>query len=182
MKTLTKTILREITNTISIREEQQGFRKNRSAIDAIFIIKQISEKSLEFNKPAFMCFVDMTKAFDRMMLRDVLDIMTTNGLNYKLINLIYDINTQCRTKIRVGHTTTDDIHIVNTGVRQGDSLSPFLFNLIVDRILESLPRTAGYKMENTFFNVICYADDAVLIADSEDNLQRLLHAFNTKAK
>lgn len=37
-------------------------------------------------------------------------------------------------------------------------------------------------MENTFFHAVCYADEAVLIADSEDNLQRLLHSFNTKAK
>jgi len=37
-------------------------------------------------------------------------------------------------------------------------------------------------MENTYFNVVCYADDAVLIADSEDDLQSLLHSFNQSAK
>lgn len=123
----------------------------------------------------------MTKAFDRVRLKDALEIMRTKGLNHGLLNVIHDINTQCRTKIRVGHTTTEDIH-VNTGIRQGDSLSPFIFNVIMDEIIENLPRTAGYKMGNTFFHAVCYADDAALIADSEDNLQRLLHSFNTKAK
>jgi hypothetical protein len=32
-------------------------------------------------------------------------------------------------------------------------------------------------MGNKEINIICYADDAVLIADSKDNLQRLLHQF-----
>lgn len=174
-------MLEEITKTINIREEQQGFRKNRSTIDAIFIVKQVSEKSIEFNKPAYMCFVDMTKAFDRVRLKDVLEIMRTKGLNHRLINLTYDINTQCKTKIRAGHMTTKDIEI-NTGIRQGDSLSPFIFNLIMDKIIENLPKTAGFKMGGTFFHAVCYADDAVLIADSEENLQRLLHSFNTQAK
>jgi len=31
-------------------EEQQGFRKNRSTTDAIFIIRQIVEKSIEYEK------------------------------------------------------------------------------------------------------------------------------------
>ncbi|GJQ84851.1 hypothetical protein Trydic_g472 [Trypoxylus dichotomus] len=37
-------------------------------------------------------------------------------------------------------------------------------------------------MGNTYFNVVCYADDVVLIAESEDNLQRLFHFFNQSAK
>lgn len=181
LKAFTKTILQEISKTIQIRDEQQGFRKNRSTIDAIFIVRQIVEKSLELNKPAYMCFVDMTKAFDRVRLTDILQILETKGLNPRLINLIYDINTNCKTAIKVQHLFTNEI-LIQTGIRQGDSLSPFIFNLIMDQIIENLPKTAGYKMGNTFFHVVCYADDAVLIADTEDNLQRLLHAFNLKAK
>ncbi|KAI4480031.1 hypothetical protein M0802_014287 [Mischocyttarus mexicanus] len=37
-------------------------------------------------------------------------------------------------------------------------------------------------MRNQDFNILCYADDVVLIANSEDNLQRLLHKFNTTSK
>ena len=67
---LTKIFAEEIANT-GICEEQQGFRKNRSAINAIFTTRQITEKAIEFNKPAFMCFVDLTQAFDRVKLEDV---------------------------------------------------------------------------------------------------------------
>ena len=37
-------------------------------------------------------------------------------------------------------------------------------------------------MSTNEIKIICYADDAILIADSEDNLQRLLYQFTTTAK
>lgn len=52
----------------------------------------------------------------------------------------------------------------------------------MDEIIKNLPRKAKYQIENNFFHAVCYAGDAALIADSEDNFQRLLHSFNTKAK
>ena len=69
-KSPTKIFEEEIADT-GLCEEQQGFRKNRSAIDPIFIIRQINEKTIEFNKPAFMCFVDLTQAFAMVKLKDV---------------------------------------------------------------------------------------------------------------
>lgn len=36
----------------------------------------------------------------------------------------------------------------------------------------------GHMMGNTFFNILSYADDAVLLADCDDNLQKLLFKFD----
>ena len=33
-------------------------------------MRQITEKAIKFNKPAFMCFVDLTQAFDRVKQED----------------------------------------------------------------------------------------------------------------
>ncbi|GJQ68145.1 putative Si dkeyp-35f12.3 [Trypoxylus dichotomus] len=54
--------------------------------------------------------------------------------------------------------------------------------MITDKIIEKLPKIALYKTDNTHFNAICYADGAVLIANSEDSFQRLLHTFNQSEK
>jgi len=72
--------------------------------------------------------------------------------------------------------------IIKNGIRQGDSLSPMLFNLIMDKIIENLPKELGYRMGNDLIHIICYADDAVLIADSEENLQTLLSRFDQIAE
>lgn len=70
---------------------------------------------------------------------------------------------------------------VNSGIRQGDSLSPLLFNIIMDEIIVKVRTGNGYKMGNEEIKIICYAD-AVLLANSEDDLQKLLHMFNITGK
>ena len=46
---------------------QYGFRLGCSITDQIFILKQIFEKSLEYGKDLFACFVDLEKAYDRVL-------------------------------------------------------------------------------------------------------------------
>lgn len=75
LKLLIKIILKKLQPYFEINEEQQGFRVNRSTTDAIFIVRQIVEKATEYNKPAYLCFVDLKKAFDRVKLRDIIIIL-----------------------------------------------------------------------------------------------------------
>jgi hypothetical protein len=63
---------------------------------------------------------------------------------------------------------------VNRGVRLA---GPTVFNLAMNEIIKNIKDKKGYRMSNEEISIICYADDAVLIADREDNLQRLLHQF-----
>lgn len=58
-KLFTKILLDEVAST-GISEKYQGFRKNRSTI---LTIRQITEKAIEYNKTAYMCFIDLTKTF-----------------------------------------------------------------------------------------------------------------------
>ncbi|GJQ70502.1 hypothetical protein Trydic_g22909 [Trypoxylus dichotomus] len=71
---------------------------------------------------------------------------------------------------------------IRTGVRQRNSLSSFIFKKIMDRIIGKLLKIAGYNMGTTYSSDVCCADNTVLIADSEDNLQRLFCYINQSAK
>jgi hypothetical protein len=51
------------------------------------------------------------------------------------------------------------------GVRLVDSLSPLLFKLIKNEIIIQMNRKKGCRMGKKEINIICYADDAVLIAE-----------------
>ena len=73
-KLFTKLLAEYIVDT-GISEEQQGFRCNRSTIDAIFIMCRITEKAIEFDIPAFLCFVDLTKVFAWVILADVIKVL-----------------------------------------------------------------------------------------------------------
>ena len=120
---------------------------NRSTTDAIFIMCQIVEKSIEFNHPAYLCFVDLKKAFDRVRLADVTDCLREREVPEQIDRIIKELNTDTVARIKSNNQTSRPITVTN-GVRQGDSLSPMLFNLIVDKIIANLPRELGYKMVN----------------------------------
>lgn len=66
LKLTTRIITEKLKTIITLEDEQQVFRSGRSCNDAIFLIRQIVKKSIEYNKPAFICFVDLKKAFDRV--------------------------------------------------------------------------------------------------------------------
>lgn len=85
---------------------------------------------MEYNNPAFMCFIDLKKAFDRVQLKDLAHILYSRGIPYKLIKLIENIYRGKRIQTKVNREPTDSISVKN-GIRQGDSF----FNLIMDEII-----------------------------------------------
>lgn len=54
---------------------------------------------------------------------------------------------------------------------------------MMNEIIKEVKNTGtGYRMTNNCLKIICYADDATLISENEDDLQRLLFALNKAAK
>ena len=77
--------------------------------------------------------------------------------------------------VRTGHGTTDWFQI-GKGVCQGCILSPCLFNLYVDYIMRNAgleEAQAGIKTAGRNINNLRYADDTILMAESEEELKSL---------
>ena len=78
--------------------------------------------------------------------------------------------------VRNGHGKTDWFQI-GKGVRQGCILSPCLFNLYAENIMRNAgldEAQAGIKIARTNINKLRYADDTTIMAESEEELNRLL--------
>ena len=78
--------------------------------------------------------------------------------------------------VRTGHRTTDWFQI-GKGICQGCILSPCLFNLYADYIMQNArldEAQAGIKIAGRNINNLKYADDTTLMAESEEELKSFM--------
>ena len=71
-----------------LRDQQAGFRKNRSCADQIATLRIILEQSLEWNSSLYCCFVDYEKAFDSVHRESLWQLLRHYGIPTKLVNII----------------------------------------------------------------------------------------------
>src|SRR5574339_523882 len=155
---------------------QAGFRKGRGTRDQIANICWIMEKSREFQKNIYFCFIDYAKAFDCVDHNKLWKILKDMGIPDHLTCLLRNLYAGQEATVTTGHGTTDWFQI-GKGVRQGCILSPCLFNLYAEYIMRNagLEETqAGIKIARRNTNNLRYADDTTLMAESEEELKSLL--------
>ena len=103
--------------------------------------------------------------FDRPLLYKI------NGKIYKSIQALYGKTSACVTV----NNMFSGWFFTNSGVRQGDSLSPTLFALFINALAEEIKRlNKGVDIDGHNISILLYADDIVLISDNEINLQIML--------
>ncbi len=97
-----------------------------------------------------------------------------DGKVYNSIKSIYRHSSSC-VRIHNQHTNWFDC---KTGVKQGDNLSPTLFSIFINDLVQEVNDLGlGFEIGDTKLSVLLYADDIVLIAKSENHLQTMLNTL-----
>jgi len=73
---------------------------------------------------------------------------------------------------------------IRTGLRQGDALSPILFNLILGKVIREMEigRDERIVMDRTCFSVLAYVNDIVLLGEEEQKVVDLCGRLIESAK
>ena len=181
-------------------DQQQGFRPGRGTADGIFFVKTVQQITNKMKKPAFLLFVDLTAAFDkveRKWLFESIKMRMPSSSNKLLIELLEDI---------YAHTTAslaqdpEDKFDLSTGVRQGGPESPMLYNLFMDFVMRiyierckqngikflklkyripEIASTTGRTASGGMTVDWCgYADDLILVFDDLESLQKGIILLN----
>jgi len=94
--------------------------------------------------------------------------MENFGIPQKYIALVKMCNSNTNLKVRFWQETSTQFK-VQTGLRQGDALSPMLFNLTLEKVVRDM--TKERKMNLGELNVLlAYADDIVIMGNSRDEV------------
>ena len=98
----------------------------------------------------------------------------------RLLNNMYMYTSQ-RLRVKWGNTVSDEFTCLN-GVKQGGVLSPILFCLYMDVLLERLVKAGvGFYIGNHYSGALCYADDLTLISPSRNSMNLMLNICETFA-
>ena len=103
-------------------------------------------------------------------------ILKEMGIPDHLTCLLRNLYAGQEATVRTGHGTTDWFQI-GKGIGQGFILSPCLFNFYAEYIMRNAgleEAQAGIKIAGRNINNLRYADDTILMAESEEDLRRLL--------
>ena len=169
-------LLHRYSDLLCTTDNQFGFRTEHSTDMCVFALKQVIDFYISNNSPMFICYMDASKAFDRINHWSLFRRLLNRSIPKLIVRLIIFWYTMQTFIIQWGSCLSAPFTCTN-GVRQGGILSPLLFNVYVDDL--SLKLTAlktGCNLNNTFMNHFMYADDTVLLAPSAVSLQKLINA------
>ena len=162
MKLWERVIETRIRKEVTIAEQQFGFVPGRSTINAIICLRMLLEKRTEGQTAVHCAFNDLEKAYDRISreeLWECLQLAETSECYVRIINHIYD---KVTTAVRSAAGLTEEFK-VGVGLHQGSALSPFLFAIIMDKLMEDIRKDAPWDM--------LFADDIVLSRQNHRELE-----------
>ncbi|CAH8471399.1 unnamed protein product [Schistosoma rodhaini] len=174
-KVFNRVLLNRMKDSVDaqLRDQQAGFRKDRSCTDQIATLRIIVEQSIEWNSSLYINFIDYEKAFDSVDRTTLWKLLRHYGVPEKIVNIIRNSYDGLNCQIVHGGQLTDSFE-VKTGVRQGCLLSPFLFLLVIDWIMKTSTSGGMHGIQWTGrmqLDDLDFADDLALLSQTQQQMQ-----------
>ena len=121
---------------IILEEEQAGFMKKRSTTEQILNCRIMAEKHIEHGKKLCHNCIDFKKAFYRVWHNRLWNIIRHFNIDEHLISIIENLYKKASSAVIV-NDTRGDLFRTSIGVRQVCLLSPTLFNIFLEKIMQN---------------------------------------------
>ncbi len=158
---------------------QSAFRHNRSTTINVVTLRNLIEEALIEDKELHALFIDLEKAYDSLPHKAITSTLGYYGASPGLKKLIAKLYCRARAMVCMRYGATKSF-TVNKGVKQGDPLSPLLWNLFINPIVEHL-LTANTAHATKFGEQVgstVFADDIMILASSKEKMTGAFNMFN----
>lgn len=156
---------------------QKGFTAESGCQHNITLLnKAISQAKLQSG--GIVQVLDISKAFDTVPHHIIIGALKRKGFPNRICDLVKDMYTNCNTIIKIDKKTNIKIEL-KRGVKQGDPLSPLLFNLAIEAIIEEIENnTKGIPVSALGkISVLAFADDVALLSCDIEEAQLQVQKF-----
>ena len=167
---------------------QMGFHKKRATESALRITTAVLDTRTRRHQATHIAYLDLTSAFCSVPHKQVRQALHRFNVPPWAIDVMMHIDDHGTTRVITDHGLCDS-YDEESGVRQGDVLSPTKFVLWIDALLTWLDELDTditiknpYTSKDIPLHAILFADDIMLISASAAGLQRKLtriHQFLT---
>ena len=156
-------ILHYIKDCLYTSDNQFSYKANSSTDMAVFTLKAVIDHYITSSSPVYICFLDASKAFDRVNYWCLFKKLYNR--NVPVVYIRFLIAWCCTQQFFVRWGNVLSVHFsASNGVRQGGILSPLLFNLYMNDISNTLNSSRqGCIINGVPVNHIMYADDVACI-------------------
>ena len=173
-KVIEKIMLNRLVEYFDTSPNQFGFKRKHGTDQCIYVLKEVIDLYRNLDGSMFLCFLDASKAFDRInhnILFNKLRKRNIPGYLIRVLTYWYDNQKMC---VKWG-ASFSEYFTVSNGVRQGGILSPYLFNVYTDDLSKVLNAChVGFSLNGLRYNHLLYADDLVIFSPSSRGLRLLL--------
>jgi hypothetical protein len=169
-KLISSIINNRLQSTIVFDDAIHGFRRGRGCNTAIMEAKLLMQYHYRKDSPLYMVFIDLKKAYDTLDREQALRILKGYGVGPAICNIISLIWAGDRMVPRQAGYYGRAFR-ASRGVRQGDIMSPVIFNIMVDAVIRHWRFVHRNEMGET---PIFYADDGLIAGTDPALIQKYL--------
>lgn len=159
---------------------QCGFRTGKSTTDQIFNVRQTMEKMWELGSDMHQIFIDFKQAYDSINRPFLWTAMRDMGIPLKYIRLAKATVEHSRSCVRLQSDLSKTFD-VSSGLRQGDGLSPLLFNIALDKVIRNSAINWTGTLVHKSQQLFAYADDLDIVGRNAQTVVRGFQALKDAA-